>query len=74
MDHFLKSLLNLLQYCFCFMFWFVGHEACRILAPLPGIEPATLALKGKVLTTRPLGKSPPFYICLYKRSFLIQEK
>ena len=21
-DHFLKSLLNLLQYCFCFMFWF----------------------------------------------------
>ena len=24
MDHFLKSLLNLLQYCFCFMFWFFG--------------------------------------------------
>ena len=22
MNHFLKSLLNLLQYCFCFMFWF----------------------------------------------------
>ena len=30
---FLKSLLNLLQYCFCFMFWFFGHEACGILAP-----------------------------------------
>ena len=24
---FLKSLLNLLQYCFCFMFWFFGHKA-----------------------------------------------
>ena len=34
----LKVLLNLLHYCFCFMFF--GHEACRILAPPPGIEPA----------------------------------
>ena len=25
--HFLKSSLNLLQYCFCFMFWFFGCEA-----------------------------------------------
>ena len=24
--HFLKSLLNLLQDCFCFMFWFSGCE------------------------------------------------
>ena len=24
---FLKHLLNLLQYCFCFMFWFFGCEA-----------------------------------------------
>ena len=24
----LKSLLNLLQYCFCSMFWLFGHEAC----------------------------------------------
>ena len=23
---FLKSLLNLLQYFFCFLFWFLGHE------------------------------------------------
>ena len=23
-EHFLKSVLNLLQYCFCFMFWGVG--------------------------------------------------
>ena len=24
MDHFLNSLLNLLQYCFIFMFWFLA--------------------------------------------------
>ena len=47
---FLKSLLNLLQYCFCFMFWFFGQEACGILAPWPGIEPLPPALEGKVLT------------------------
>ena len=31
-DHFLKSLLNFLQYGFCFMFWFFGHKTCGILA------------------------------------------
>ena len=30
------SLLNLLQLCFCFMFWFFGHESCGILALWPG--------------------------------------
>ena len=29
---FLKSLLTLLQYCFCFRFWLSGLWACRILA------------------------------------------
>ena len=52
-----KSFLNLLQYCFCFMFWFFGHEACGILAPLPGIKPTTPALEGEVLTTGLPGKS-----------------
>jgi len=55
---FLKSLLNLLQYCFCFMFWCFGHETCEILAPLPGIEPIPPALEDKVLITGPPGKSP----------------
>ena len=44
----------LLLYVF---FWFVGHEACGILAPQPGIEPGPLALEGEVLTTEPPGKS-----------------
>ena len=38
----LKSLLNLLQYCSCFMFCFFGHKAYEILTPQSGIEFATL--------------------------------
>ena len=30
---------------------FFGYKACGILAPRPGVEPAPLALEGKVLTT-----------------------
>ena len=64
---FLKSLLNFLQYCFCFMFWFFGPEACGILAPRPGIGPAPPTLEGEVLTTGPLGKSPShiLIVCLF---------
>ena len=54
---FLKSLLNLLQYCFCFMFCFFPPQACVILAPQSGIKPATSALEGEVLTTGPPRKS-----------------
>ena len=42
---FLESLLNLLQYCFCFMFWVWGLEASGILTPRPGIKPAIPALE-----------------------------
>ena len=30
---FKKSSLNLLQYYYCFIFWFLGPMACGILAP-----------------------------------------
>ena len=53
-DHF-KSLLNLLQYCFCFMFF--CHKACVILVPQPRIELAPPVLEGRFLTTRLPGKS-----------------
>ena len=40
------------------MFWVVfGQEACGILAPRPGIEPAPPGLEGEVLATGPPGKS-----------------
>ena len=44
------------------MFWFFGHEACGILAPRPGIEPAPPALEGEVLTTGLPGKCQLFII------------
>ena len=49
----LKFLLNLLQYCFCSVFCFFGHEACGILALQPGMEPVPPALEGEVLTAGP---------------------
>ena len=58
---FLKSLLNLLQYCFCFMFCFFGPKACGILAAHPGIELSPRAWEGEVLTTRWPGKSPVYF-------------
>ena len=60
---FLKSSLNLLQYCFCFMFWSLGLKARGILAPRPGpgIEPTPPALEGTVLTAGPPGKSLLFF-------------
>ena len=39
------------------MFLVFGREACGILAPRPGIKPASPALEDEVLTAGPLGKS-----------------
>ena len=50
---FLKSLLNLLQYCFCFTFWFIDQVACESLAPRPKIEPTPPHWKEK---SQPLGR------------------
>ena len=47
----------MLQYCFCFMFWFFGCKARGVLAPWPGIEHTPLTLEGEVLTTGLPGKS-----------------
>ena len=44
----LKSLLNLLQRCFCVMLQFFGLKACGILVPRPGIKPTPPALEGEV--------------------------
>ena len=69
-EPFLKSLLTLLQYCLCFLFWFFGYEACGILPPQSVIEPVPPTLEGKVLTTGLSGKSlelpfsySPFWLC-----------
>ena len=62
---FLKSLLNLLQHCFCFMFWFFDPEACGILALQPETEPVPPILQGKVLTTGLAGKSQLRRVCFF---------
>ena len=54
---FLKSLLNLLQHCFWFMFWFCSCKSCGILISKPGIKPTSPALEGEVLTAGPQQKS-----------------
>ena len=59
---FQKYLLNLLQYCFYFMFWFFGCETCGILAPRPRIEPRLSSLEDEVLNTGPPGKSLFSYV------------
>ena len=51
-----KSSLNLLQYCFSVLCLGV-FSACGILAPWPGIELTPPALKDKVFTMMPPGKS-----------------
>ena len=43
------------------MSWFFGQEACGILVPQPGIEPAPPALGGEILTTGPPEKSPVLF-------------
>lgn len=40
-----------------FLFWFFGLEACGILVPQPGTEPAFPASEGKVRATGLPGKS-----------------
>ena len=46
---FLKSLLNLLQHCFCFPFWLFGREARVISPPQPRIKPAPWKAKSEPL-------------------------
>ena len=58
----------MLQFCFCFMFWFFGREACGILAPRPGIKPAPPALEAWSLnrwTTREVPEPCILYTLLH---------
>ena len=49
MDHFLKSLLNLLQYCFCFMFWFFWLWGMWDLTSLTRYWTHTLCIRSRNL-------------------------
>ena len=54
---FLKSLLNLLHYCFCFIILAFLATGMWDLSSRSGIKPARPALEGEVLTTGPPGRS-----------------
>ena len=63
------SLLNLLQHCFCFLFWvFLAPRQCGILAPQAGMESTPPALEGKVLTPELPGNSP--YLSYSRKGYL----
>ena len=60
---FLKSLLNLLQRCFCFRSCvFLGHKAYEILAPSPGVRSPPLHCKVK---WEPLDPQGVPYLCFW---------
>ena len=44
------------------MFWLFDHNALGILVPWSGIEPATSAWEGHILSTEPPGKSPRYFL------------
>ena len=46
-------------------FFLFRHEVCGNLAPLPGIEPASPALAGEILTTGPRRKYPHLFIFVF---------
>ena len=69
---FLMSLLNLLHYRVCFMFWFFGPDAYGTLALQPGLKPVSPALEGEVLPTGPSGKS--LSLLLYEGSPIVLKR
>ena len=68
---FLDFLLNLLQYYFCFMFWYFGPKACGILASQLEIKPTPPALEGKILTTGPPGTFPRLIHLITRSLYLL---
>ena len=68
---FLQFLLNLVQYGFCAMFRFFGHEARGILTPWSGVQPSPPALKGKVFNAGLPGKPTGVLLTQQTASFLV---
>ena len=62
-----KVFIELVTIVMCFMFCFFVHEACEILVPQPGIQPAPPAFEGEVSTTGQSGKPQmhSIIICMF---------
>ena len=63
---------GLLQYCFCFMFWFVGYEVSGLLALQPRIELTPPALEGEILPAGLPGKSIQPLLMMISDLFLVE--
>ena len=55
--HFFKAFIEFVTILLLFHVLSFWLEACRNLAPQPGMEPLPPALKGEILTTGPPGKA-----------------
>ena len=67
---FLKSSLNLLQYCFCYVLVLWPRGMCDLSSPTR-VEPTPAALEGQLLTSGPPAKFPVirfFKICSWGKS------
>ena len=60
----------MLQYFFCFVFWFFGYRTCGVLAPQPRIEPSA-ACTGRRNLSHWTARELPLKGCLYIVSSLI---
>ena len=56
-EHFRSLYRTFYKYCFCFMFWLFGHEACGVIGPWPRIESTPPTLESEILTPGPPEKS-----------------
>ena len=52
----------------------LGHEACGVLAPWPGIQQPPPTLEGEVLTTGPQGKFHWTTACFWVRKIMISKQ
>ena len=68
------SLLNSLQYCFCYMLCFFGCKAYELLAPGPGTESIPPALEGEVLTMDHQESPQCFFLMLMKKACFFAPK
>ena len=69
-DHFFKVFIEFVT--ILLLFYVLVFQPGGMWDPQPGIEPTPPALEGKVLTTGPPGKSPPWFI--FKRVLSKKKK
>ena len=60
-----------IEYCFCFIFYFFGHEAHGLLAPQPGIEPVSPCIGRQILNPWTTREAPKLLIIASNLNLLV---